>query len=114
MNVFTLFDYGTLGNEMVRIQKENFARNVHLQVRKATLSVTRTRCEIDHINNLMKLVSAQSSQATPSGNLPDLQQLQRTVLASTNKKTKPSRIQIVDDQQNVLEFVPGLENLQVK
>ena len=35
VNVFSLFDFSTIGNEMIQVQKQNFAKSIILQVKEA-------------------------------------------------------------------------------
>ena len=54
INVFNLFDFSTIGHEMVQIQKQNFAKNIISQVSDAQNKLEKVKKEIMQVNRIIE------------------------------------------------------------
>ena len=68
VNVFTLFDYSTMGSEMIQVQKQNFAQNILIQMKEAKKNIVKTRQEIERVNRILAVLPG----ATPRSRNADL------------------------------------------
>ena len=126
---------------MIQLQKQSFAKSILSQVAEAKTKTESTRKEIEQVKRIIAAQKglssrySQADQASNTNNVPmagsqsnyftggsgafNTNSAKQPSQFNTNDKAKiparnPTSIQIVDNNQNIIEDVPGLERLQRK